>query len=332
MTRRTRHFVTASLMVLTIGIGTGLVAYYVGFQGGPSQGPAAELEFVPSDAVLVASADVAAVMVSDVRQKLLEVLPAGGAGRQEFEQRTGINIETDIDRMVACLAPSRAGGQPSPPVSGMVLARGRFDEAKIEALMRDHGARVEEYKGKRLIVAEAPPLGAPGSVSVAFLEPGLVALGSSDIIRTAVDLGTGGGNITGNQEVMDLVRGLDGTAWAVGRLDSLTSQARLPSQLAGQIPPVAWFSVTVRIATGVSGVLRADARDEASANSLRDIVRGAVAFARLQTSSSPQLRPLIDSLQLGGSGKSITLSFDVSPQMLDVLVDTLRGFDRGGVR
>jgi hypothetical protein len=118
----------------------------------------------------------------------------------------------------------------------------------------------------------------------------------------------------------------------VGRLDSLTSQARLPSQLAGQIPPVAWFSVTVRIATGVSGVLRADARDEASANSLRDIVRGAVAFARLQTSSSPQLRPLIDSLQLGGSGKSITLSFDVSPQMLDVLVDTLRGFDRGGVR
>ena len=37
----------------------------------------------------------------------------------------------------------------------MVLARGRFDEVKIEALMREHGAHVEDYSGRRLIVGDA---------------------------------------------------------------------------------------------------------------------------------------------------------------------------------
>ncbi len=40
--------------------------------------------------------------------------------------------------------------------TGVVLARGRFDEVKIEGLMREHGARVDVYKGKRLITAETP--------------------------------------------------------------------------------------------------------------------------------------------------------------------------------
>ena len=45
----------------------------------------------------------------------------------------------------------------------MVLARGRFDEVRIEALMREHGAHVDAYKGKRLITTEAkiPPVPDP---------------------------------------------------------------------------------------------------------------------------------------------------------------------------
>ena len=42
------------------------------------------------------------------------------------------------------------GGGGTSRGAGMVLARGRFDEVKIEALMREHGAHVENYSGKRL--------------------------------------------------------------------------------------------------------------------------------------------------------------------------------------
>ena len=325
---KTRYFVVVSLLVLTVGLGTGLVAYYVGFQASAGQGPD-ELRYVPSDASLVAFADVRAVMVSEVRRKLLDVLPSRGQGRQAFEEQTGINVETDIDRVIACTIPPH-GSDPKPPVSGMVLARGRFNNTKIEALMREHGAAVEDYKGKRMIVADVNRGRGPNSVSVVFLEPGLVAVGSTEAVHTAVDVASGtGDNVTTNAQVMEFVKSFDGNAWAVGRFDELTSQANLPPAVASQIPPITWLSASGRVDGGLKGTLRADARDEASANSLRDVVRGVVALARLQSGAHPELQPMIDSIQLAGTGKTVTLSFEVSPEMFDTLATTVQGFGRG---
>jgi hypothetical protein len=325
---KTRYFVVVSLLVLTVGLGTGLVAYYVGFQASAGQGPD-ELRYVPSDASLVAFADVRAVMVSEVRRKLLDVLPSRGQGRQAFEEQTGINVETDIDRVIACVVPPHASDR-KPPVSGMVLARGRFNTTKIEALMREHGAAVQEYKGKRTIVADVNRGGGPNNVSVAFLEPGLVAVGSTEAVRMAVDVASGTGeNVTANAQVMEFVKSFDGNAWAVGRFDELASRANLPPAVASQIPPITWFSASGRVDGGLKGALRADARDEESANSLRDVVRGVVALARLQSGAHPELQPMIDSIQLAGTGKTVTLSFEVSPAMFDTLATTVQGFGRG---
>src|SRR5581483_10466578 len=110
----TRYFVIASLLVLTVGVGTGLVAYYVGFPTSAftSDGPQ-ELHYVPRDASVVAFANVHEIMTSDLRQKLKAAVPIHENGQQEFENQTGINIETDIDRVAACLEPSRGTAMPS---------------------------------------------------------------------------------------------------------------------------------------------------------------------------------------------------------------------------
>src|SRR5712692_7873032 len=150
MIARTRYFVVASLLVLVVGLGTALVAYYAGFPVGAfvqRHGPS-ELRYIPSSAAVLAYADVRDVMNSELRRKVHEVVPVPENGQREFENQTGINIETDIDRVVACLDPGRDGGKGA----GMVVARGRFNEAKIEALMRDHGASVDQYQGTRVIV------------------------------------------------------------------------------------------------------------------------------------------------------------------------------------
>src|SRR5229473_3610239 len=154
MTTRTRYFVIVSLLVLGVGLGSGLVAYYVGFParaigrlGGPE-----ELQLVPRDAAVIAFANVHEIMTSELRQKLHRALPIPQDGQQELQNQTGINLETDVDRIVACVRPD---GGSNVPGAGMVLARGRFDEVRIEALMREHGAHVEDYSSKRLIVAEA---------------------------------------------------------------------------------------------------------------------------------------------------------------------------------
>src|SRR5712691_4860386 len=121
MTTRTRYFVIVSLLMLAVGLGTGLVAYYVGFPAGAlgRQGGPEELAYVPRDATAIAFANVHEIMTSELRQKLHRVLPMQENGQQELQNQTGINLETDIDTVVACLSPD-AGGKPG---AGMVLAR-----------------------------------------------------------------------------------------------------------------------------------------------------------------------------------------------------------------
>src|SRR5262245_7876255 len=329
MMNRTRYFVIASLLVLGVGVGTGLVAYYVGFPAGAftrGDGPD-ELRFIPREATVLAYADVADVMASQVRQKLHKAIPFHENGQQEFQDKTGINIETDIDHLVACLNPDSlgnaqgSGGQGS----GMIVARGRFDEVKIEALMREHGAHIEEYRGKRLVVGESGDH--PGSFALSFMEPGLIAVGTTNLVHTAVDLHQGGDNpqtgiasVTRNEELMAQVRQLEsGNAWAIGRFDTLAARAKLPQGLADRLPPITWFSVSGHINGGLRGVIRAEARDEEAANNLRDVVRGFMALGKLQAGSNPQVQLMVDSLELGGNGKTVALSFAVPAEVFDAV-------------
>jgi hypothetical protein len=351
MTTRTRYFVIVSLLVLGLGLGTGLVAYYVGFPTSAfsSRGGPEELRYVPRDAAVLAFANVQDVMNSDLRRRIKESMPMSENGQREFQDKTGINIETDIDHVVACLG---AGAGVAGPHSGMVIATGRFDEVTIEALMREHGAHLETYKGKRLLVASedtvhqhlealdgqdaprapgtksgsandptAPDAGSNNTFALAFVKPGVVAVGSTALVRHAVDLENGGDNVTTNEDVMNLVRSLDSgnNAWALGRFDALQSKARLPENIASQIPAITWFSVAGHVNGGLHGTIRAETRDEEAASNLRDVARGFLALGKLQTGGKPELQAMMQSLELGGTGKTVALSFSVPPEIFDLI-------------
>ena len=342
MTVRTRYFVIVSLLVIFVGLGTGLVAYYVGFptsaffnRGGPD-----ELRLLPSSASVIAYADVREVMASELRQRFRKAVSADAqeSGQREFRNLTGINIETDIERVLACFDVTANGT--AGMGAGVVLARGTFDDVKIEALMREHGAKVETYKGKRLIVADRfspripsndsndstpgqqilPPQNSEG-FSLAFIEPGLVAVGSTTLVRHAVDLHVGGGESAAtNEELVSHVRALEGgNVWALGRMDVLRARAKLPDIVANQLPPITWFSIRGRIDGGLQALLSAEARDDESANNLRDVVRGFLALAKLQTSSKPEFQRFVQSLELSGTGRTVALSLDVPSQVFDAI-------------
>jgi len=65
--------------------------------------------------------------------------------------------------------------------------------------------------------------------------------------------------------------------------------------------------------------VRAETRDEAAANNLRDVIRGLVALGRMQASQHPQLAELVNSLELGGQGTTVSLGLTVSPALIDLL-------------
>jgi hypothetical protein len=342
MTARTRYFVIVSLLVLGVGLGTGLVAYYIGFPAGAftRTGGPEELQFIPRDATVVAYADVREVMASELRQKLQASVPVAPDGRREFEDKTGINIETDIDRVVACLQASRPSTKPeNAPGAGMVIARGRFNETKIEALMREHGGGVEDYRGKRLITgtmladrngdnsSDNVRAGQSHELAAVFLEAGLLAIGTPALVRSAIDLHQAGDNpqaglqsVANNDELMSLARSLEaGNMWAVGRFDVLESQAHLPAEVTTRLPAITWFAVSGHVNGGVRGLIRAEARDEEAANNLRDVVRGFVALGKMQAGSRPDVQALMQSLELGGTGKTVALSFNVPAEIFEAV-------------
>jgi hypothetical protein len=335
MTVRTRYFVVASLLVLVVGLGTGLVAYFVGLPQGvlSSRGGPEELKYVPKTATIVAYANVQDVMHSEMRRRLRAALPNRENGQREFQNETGIDIEKDIDHVVAFLAsegPGGSGGADEPEArhergSGMVLARGRFDQAKIEGLLRDRGAEVQEYKGRHLYIATDNGRGARG-FGLVFLEPGLAALGSADLLRTAVDLGESGDNVTSNEDLMDRVRTIEAghNAWAVGRFDAVRAEAKLPDAVESRLPPISWVSVGTHIDDGISGSLQAETRDAAAAANLRDVLRGFLALAKMQTASRPELQTVVESLQIGGENDTVSLSFAVPAPVFDLIGRTDR--------
>jgi len=319
MTPRTRYFLFGSVAVLLIGLCTGLVAFYAGLPMGAfgqTETPS-ELSYVPADAAVVAYCNVQDVMHSQLRQKLQEKMPRHEEGQQEFERATGLNIERDIDHIVGFLVPTgtKDGYQ------GMVLATGRFDPVRLEGLAREHGGEVTEYKGKRIITrtVDESEEGGHRSMTVAFLTSGLVALGDTESVKRGID-GVGGQNITTNKDLMNLVHDIDDSnAWAVGRFDALMKHANLPEGLASQIPAVKWFSASGHVNGGVSGLLRAEARDEQAGQNLRDVVQGFLALARLQAGSKPEMQALVSSLQVSGSGSTVALSFSVPTEAIEAL-------------
>jgi hypothetical protein len=309
MTRRTRLFFAGSAAILVAGLCTGLVAYYGG--GFPSlsasrTGPA-ELSYVPADATVVAYANVGEIMSSQLRQRLKERMPQE-RGQQEFQEATGIDIERDIDYVVA----AATAGVPG-------------NTTQLETLAREHGGVVEDYKGKRLIKVRADEGRhtdhGPGPMALAFLEPGLVAIGSEASIRSSIDAEMSAQSITSNNEMMELVSDIErgNNAWAVGRFEALASQAHLPEQIRSQIPAVKTFAVMSHIDGGVTGTLRAEARDDQAAENLRQVVQGFLALGRLQAQSDPKAAAMLQSLQLSGTGKTVALSFSVPAEILDMI-------------
>lgn len=324
MNKRTRYFMAGAAAVVLIGLGTGLVAYYSG--GFPSlsasrSGPS-ELSYVPADSAIVAYANVREVMDSQVRQHLKQRLPQE-PGQKEFQEQTGIDIERDINYVIAAMT----AGDPSNP-NGLVVARGNFNTTQLETLARQHGGEVEEYKGKRLVTCKMPGEhnGVQPAVSLAFLEPGLVAIGGEPAIKSSIDAQLTAHSITSNSDMMELVADIDrgNNAWAVGRFDAI-NQARIPEEIKTHMPPIKTFAAMARIDGGISGTLRADATDDQSAENLRQIVNGFLAFGRLQAHNDAKAAALLQSLQLSGSGKTVALSFTVPIEVLDMIPQMNKG-------
>ena len=323
MSNKTRYFVAISGAILAIGLGTGLVASYMGLPVSVFSSAAGpdELQYVPADAAVVGYANIRQLMNSDLRKRFQALEPSADQ-KNEFEEKTGLNFDEDIDSVVVAVMGNVAN---QPQKSFLVLGKGRYEAATLEKLAVDHGAQASDYQGKRLLThTDANVHG--DDMAVAFVEADLVAFGNLEMVKRAIDAGRDNRNIVSNNEMMKLVNELDNAnAWAVGRFDAIAGQTGLPTELQAQLPQITWFSAAGHINGGISGQFKAEAKDEASAKNLRDVLGGFLAMARMQAANKPALQQLADSLILSGDGKNVALAFTIPTEVIDVLEALAKG-------
>ena len=314
MTHQTRYFVLGAIGLLVVGLLTGLFAYVNrGAALAVSVTGPAEFAYVPSNASLVAYANVREAMLSDFRERIRQIAP-DDVGQADLEQQLGLNIERDIDHVVAFLAPGPAEGRPV----WLVLLRGRFDTTRLEAVALEGGATVSEHAGTRIVSIDA---GDVGALAMAVMEPGLVAIGDLGTVHQAADRGSAGVSITSNDQIMALLERVDSgsNAWAVGRFGDLASLGFLPDEVSAQMPAVTAFAVSGHVNGGLSGSVTIEGRDEAAGQNLRDVFRGFLALTTMQTTGRSELQAMVDSLQLSGTGTLATLSFWLPSEALDFI-------------
>lgn len=347
MTRRTRRFLVGSAFIVVVGLCTGLVAYYNGGLPMMSSGPGpADLGYIPEDASVIAFANVGEIMKSDLHKHLESMVGSGGEGRNELQNKLGIDLEKDIDSVVAGFGMASGATASDQKVDAdrkmdareaaghtVVLIRGRFDRPRIEAVLKEHGSTPEDYKGKQVFHEDTQSaIGSEGGV--AFVEPNVIALGSLESVKAAIDAGADGKSVRKNADLMKFVAEVDpmSNAWVAGRVDSVTKNANLPAEAKSRLDAVQWFSVAARVDGGVSGVVRAEARDDQSGEDLRSVVRGGLAAARLMGGQNAKLDIAINSLQISGTGKDVALAFNVPSDVLDVAngIAGLKNLTNGG--
>jgi hypothetical protein len=158
--------------------------------------------------------------------------------------------------------------------------------------------------------------------ALAFVEPGLMVVGTPDGVKASVDRKRSGQNLTSNTELMGRIARLEGrsNAWAIGRMDSLAERAELPAEVAVKLPALTWFEAAGNVNGGISGTLRAEARDEESAKNMRDMLNGVMAFGRMQSQGNPQIQALMQGVTLGGSGRTIEIGFSVPSELIEAVM------------
>lgn len=329
MSKRTRYFMFAAIATLVFGLSIGLVAFYNG--GLPNLGSAAagpeQLRYVPGNAVVVAYADVHHIMSSQFRQRLKQLEAGKGEkGQQEFRDETGIDLENDVDNVVAFMTAAEGEGRHG---GGAVIVTGRFDQTRIETLITGKGGQVEEYNGgKRLFRFKGK---GDESGALTFLAGNQVAVGSFLAVRGAMDVAEGRGEaIKSNAKMEKLIGEVapKGNAWVVGRFDALTNQARLPDEVTSRIPPISWFAASGEINGGVAAEMTVETANEDAAKNLAMVIEGLKGLAGLQAGNhAAQMQQALQSFGISQDKNQLTVRFRVPSELLDALTPPVR---RGG--
>jgi hypothetical protein len=317
---RSRLVVSFAAVVVGIGATIGLGAWFLGSASaavGPLPG---EALLLPADARFVGGIDVKRFTASPFYSRYASPAAKGRPETfRELEEKTGLNPERDIEQIIFAGTP-RSGRE-----TGVVVALGRFDRAKISsAIESEKKVTSKSVQGLTVyLFAE----GQKGAGAVSFVDNRTLVMGSQAAVEAAIlSQSQGGRSLKQNQTIMALLERVrpDATFWAVGDqsvLENMPRSVPAPGGQGGQLtlPGLRSISVSGDMEPMIAVEITGEANDESAAKNLADVVRGFVALAALQANQRPELKELASAVSVTTEAKQVKVNARVPYELIDLL-------------
>jgi hypothetical protein len=289
------------------------------------------LNLVMPDAKVLAGVNVDQAKASPFGQYILSQMQLQDKNLLEVTTLTGFDPSRDVHELLVASNSDPSGSKQS----GLLLARGNFDPARISALVMLKGGMVSETYNGVTIIEDAKQMG-----GFAFLNATIVAAGDIANIKGAIDRQTASAPLPAAVITQVNKWSTSQDAWAVTTVgpSTLHPGAGMPaipglgasgggqSQALQNIQQVAGG---VKFGTQVTVTAQAQAATAQDATQMGDVVKLLASLAQLQANTDPNIMALTQSLNVSANGNLLNVSLSL-PQ--DTLVQLMKSGPKAAVK
>jgi len=262
---------------------------------------------VPSDTVVVLGINLAALRDTATYQKLIARVPLPQL--DEFQKQTGLDPRKDLSEVLLCSSGKTA----------LLLVRGKFRVADLEARVKSRGLAPSNYKGHALYGDDR--------AAVYFLDDSTAAAGSPAELHALIDRTGAGGGLP--PELREHLRALPAADQIYAALTGGIEHLNLPLPREGNLGSalqalrsVDSASLGLNLSHGIDGVAYVNCTTERDARFIHDMLRGLIGFGRLNTrDDQPEMLKLYDSIQVTQQQQQAKVTAVVPQELADRFLD-----------
>jgi hypothetical protein len=283
------------------------------------------LELLPADAGMVfgiewrriADSSIGAQLAQQIKKADLAKAP-GLEGMQEM-------LMHDLDSvLIAAPAGVFAAGKNA----GLVVVKGRFDPAKMQALFAGSKARPERYKAVELFASTQTGTrmeAAAQNAVFGLLDSGTLLAGDRTQVHAAIDRVKAGrltpptaGLLAG---VAELAAGND--MWFIVSIPpSATKDVSQP--MAQMFSDVKRADMGISFRDGMAMRMNLHAKDAAAAGTLAQTMQGLIGMAAMSQNQNPDATEMLRKLTIAPEGSRVTMALSLNQKELEVLTQQMK--------
>jgi hypothetical protein len=262
---------------------------------------------VPSDTLVVLGIDLAGLRDTAIYQKLTSRVPLPQL--EEFQKQTGLDPRKDFSEVLLC----------SSGKSALLLVRGKFRVADLEARFQSKGVKPSNYQGHALYGDER--------AAITFLSDSTAAAAPPVELRALIDQGSGKGGLP--PDLRELLRTLPPSDQIYAALTGGIEQLNLPLPREGNLGSVLQSlrsvnsaALGLNLSRGIDGLAEVNCNTERDARFIHDMLRGLIGFGRLNTpDNQPEMLKLYDAIQVTQQQQQAKVIANVPEELADRFLD-----------